>query len=636
MSRMLKIDSEKFAGTGNISGRGVSKILGTPAHDRLSVAVRESFQNACDALLPEIPAVGYRLNFRYLRGKELRFLKEKTLCGGYGDDPGLSRIMDIGSDAVPCLEISDHGTSGLGGPVHADVVPHKGESTDFVDFLRNIGSPRDKELGGGTYGYGKTSLYMASNCRTIIAYTRIHGKRGPESQRLIAARIGDPFTVRSGSGRGRYTGRHWYGQVDSSKRVGPAIGKEAERIVRSLGIQKRKMKDTGTTILIVDLDLDNMTLEENALHAARELLSYGWPRLVDVPGGIGRATVSVAIEGEEIRLPDLETTAPWSAFVAAFRAVRGQLYGAQESWESRAPEVGTTVQHRVESRRPIQYLGELAVTRYSVLGPTDDSALVPERLFREGCHSVALMRPAELVVKYLPGPKLPSRYADYAGVFICTPDLEGVFASAEPPAHDDWVPEYLGGHDRTYVRVALKRISDYTDRYVRDLSAGDTMAEGSPVAAQIADQLGSALLSGIDGSSTGVRPASKKRPKSGKPRPVRTGVEVSKPVPVDYQASDRETFIVYESVISVRMPASVTLTSEVRAVLEGGSLSVEVESGPVRQVALWMDESGEVIGEGSGVDLIVEGERKVRMVVPVNGNYMIAVAVNAEEKHGSK
>ena len=633
---MLEIDSEKFAGTGNISGRGVSKILGTPAHDRLSVAVRESFQNACDAMLPGAPTVGYRLNFRYLRGSELQFLKAQTLCGGYQEDPGLSPILGISDEVVPCLEISDHRTSGLGGPAHADVVLREGESTDFVDFLRNIGSPRDKELGGGTYGYGKTSLYMASKCRSIIVYTRVHGERGSGSQRLIAARIGDPFTVRSGSGRGRYTGRHWYGQIDSSDRIGPALGKEAEAAARSLGMQKRRADDTGTTILVVDLDLDNMTLEESALHAARELLAYGWPRLVDVPGGIGRATVSVAVEDEEIELPDLETTAPWSAFVTAFRTARSHLYGAESVPESQAPEVGTTVQHRVESRRPIQYLGQLAVTRFSVMGSTADSAMVPEKLFPDGCHSVALMRPAELVVKYLPGPKLPSRYADYAGVFICAPELENIFASAEPPAHDDWLPEYLSGHDRTFVRVAMRRISDYCDQYIRNLSSGDTSGEGSPVAAQIADQLGNALLSGIDGPSTRVQPVSKAGSKSGRPKPSRKDVDVSKPVPIDYNASGQETFIIYESVVSARKSVPVTLTTMVRAVLEGGSRSTEVESGSVRQVSLWMDDSGSVIGEGPNLDLTVEGEKTVRMVVPVNGNYMISMALNAEEKNGSQ
>ena len=56
------------------------------------------------------------------------------------------------------LEISDYGTTGLGGATDPSLVPEE-ESTDFVDFMRNIGTPRDTDKGGGTYGYGKSWLY---------------------------------------------------------------------------------------------------------------------------------------------------------------------------------------------------------------------------------------------------------------------------------------------------------------------------------------------------------------------------------------------------------------------------------------------------------------------------------------------
>ena len=108
------------------------------------------------------------------------------------------------------LEIADFGTSGLGGPVHADVV-EEGEATDFVDFMRNIGSPRDTHLGGGTYGYGKTSLYRMSACSTILVHSRSrHGGRLVE--RFMGCQLGEPYAVRQGSDKGRYTGRHWWGR----------------------------------------------------------------------------------------------------------------------------------------------------------------------------------------------------------------------------------------------------------------------------------------------------------------------------------------------------------------------------------------------------------------------------------------
>lgn len=51
------------------------------------------------------------------------------------------------------LVISDRGTSGLDGPVRADLPVGKGEKRNFVDFLRNVGQPPSAEGGGGTFGY---------------------------------------------------------------------------------------------------------------------------------------------------------------------------------------------------------------------------------------------------------------------------------------------------------------------------------------------------------------------------------------------------------------------------------------------------------------------------------------------------
>lgn len=82
-------------------------------------------------------------------------------------------------------------------------------------------------------------------------------------------------------------------------------------------------------------------------------------------------------------------------------------------------------------------------------------------LFPEKAHHIALMRPVELVVKYLEGTALPDEKVEWAGVFRVSddPDVERAFAESEPPAHDDWNPANLPrGRHKTFVNVALREL----------------------------------------------------------------------------------------------------------------------------------------------------------------------------------
>jgi hypothetical protein len=124
-------------------------------------------------------------------------------------------------------------------------------------------------------------------------------------------------------------------------------------------------------------------------------------------------------------------------------------------------EDGLFIDRSIESLRPARRLGRLVLERGPV-APAD----LPERAVPEGAlqtadalHHVALMRNAELVVKYLPGPVPVTGRMGYAGVFKCAIDIDDTFRRSEPPTHDDWVYRALPqGHERSFVKIALERI----------------------------------------------------------------------------------------------------------------------------------------------------------------------------------
>ena len=174
----------------------------------------------------------------------------------------------MAQDDVKILAISDRGTHGLGGPTRADTVTAPGAPLDFVDFLRNIGEPPDPTRAtGGTYGFGKAALYLASKARTIVVYTRCKGDRGLES-RFIASSIGGRYSLPSGEFKGKYTGRHWWGRLLGGI-AEPIIDDEADALAAQLGLPTFGRTETGTTIVIVD-SLDDAGFDEQSLRVIRK------------------------------------------------------------------------------------------------------------------------------------------------------------------------------------------------------------------------------------------------------------------------------------------------------------------------------------------------------------------------------
>ena len=99
--------------------------------------------------------------------------------------------------------------------------------------------------------------------------------------------------------------------------------------------------------------------------------------------------------------------------------------------------------------------------------------------FVNGVGHVALMRPSELVVRYLEVSGARSDGRQWAGVFICVDDAEvrNVFASSEPPAHDDWIPDRI--EDKQARRIVRQTVNTYIPQTVRTAFALATQPAGS-------------------------------------------------------------------------------------------------------------------------------------------------------------
>ncbi|HEU5379569.1 MAG TPA: hypothetical protein VFV38_29450, partial [Ktedonobacteraceae bacterium] len=206
----------------------------------LAVLVRETVQNSWDARASDQEPVRFSVAGWILNQTQQKFLRE-SLFAEYPLFTSLPLAESLlSSNPVNVLAISDRGTKGMGGPTRADIVTRSNEPRDFVDFLRDVGQPSDKQLTGGTYGYGKAALYRASRVRTICVYTRCKEKGKLESRFIVTA-LGEPYST----DQDRYTGRHWWGRLEDNI-AEPLLDADADSAAEALGSPEFRGNECGT------------------------------------------------------------------------------------------------------------------------------------------------------------------------------------------------------------------------------------------------------------------------------------------------------------------------------------------------------------------------------------------------------
>ncbi|GAA3594885.1 hypothetical protein [Kribbella ginsengisoli] len=429
--------AQTFPPDGASAAEGIRNQLGRPELDLLTILVREAAQNSWDARVRGLGTpVEFQMEFGSVSAAHLSTWRELLLQNAPLDHQlplrGALRPSDI-----RILSVSDRGTTGLGGPTRADVA--QGENHDFVSFVRNIGEPRDTELGGGTYGFGKGIFYLVSKPGTVLLHTRCATEDGLQT-RLIGCALWKSYVGQEDAEEKRYTGRHWWGDP-SSGIVEPLIGEAADQAARRLGLRPFEGEETGTTVVIIDPVLDGLEPAQAAEYVADTIAWQLWPKMLMTGAHRPSMRFSVRCDGNEVSIPDPEHTRPLDLFVAAYR-------------ELTAGEART-----LECRSPKKVLGRLGLAKRVGL-PVEASVASLTAGVEDIVHHVCLMRPAELVVTYHKGPRPPSELLSYAGVFRADAGMDDVYARAEPPTHDSWNPHSLQLPESTFVRTTFRRIGE--------------------------------------------------------------------------------------------------------------------------------------------------------------------------------
>ena len=416
--------SQRFAPEGSVAAEGIVKQLGRPEMDPLTVLVREAAQNSWDARRDDGP-VDFGINLYRLGALTPRW--RETLLPPPAAESQSTLDAVLSEDSV-LLVVSDRNTVGLGGPIRAGTRPNAGEKADFVQFMRNVGEPRDQEFGGGTYGFGKGIFYQLSRAGAILVDTRT--SEATPSRRLMGAALGESYYV----GDQRYTGRHWWGATGDIV-ADPLLDEHAETFGQVLGLRGFGEAESGTDIVIIAADLGSVvgdqdgstrTLDQAAEFLGSSILWHLWPKFkADDDDRYMRFRVTV--EGRELELPSPEEIDELRGFVEALEDVRSGI--------------GVPYARTVAPKHAGSFSLKLLPARRSDAQPIVEAA----RPLTGSPHHVARMRTPELVVDYFPTAVHPDARLAYCAVFKSSLEADAAFALSEPPTHDAWIARGLTG-----------------------------------------------------------------------------------------------------------------------------------------------------------------------------------------------
>ncbi len=612
--------SEKRGAFGGITADGMINVLGRPPFTSLELVLREAAQNSWDARIRStsrriVLRPSFRVRIRTLTGDQ-----ETTFREAFSDpakDTELAATNELRAcladrSPVRVLELCDFGTVGLSGPVSPSS-PAAGGPDNFRNFFFDIGVEHVASGDGGTYGYGRSALYLASRARTILVDSLAETEAGAE-RRVLACRIGHAYE-RKGFGVAeatRFTGRHFWGRSSDDGGVRPVVGEGATELATALGLPTRSLNMTGTSILIPWPDVPADRIDGRWIWDA--MLHHLWPKLVSQEGPLAMG-LGVEEDGRELPAPSVHSHRTYGLFASALLAARNRsVDGGAKAIELQRPTVTTG------------HLGLEVGTAADCHRPADDDRELTGTEFDGGIQHVALMRPSELVVKYLevPGARLDGR--QWAGVFICVddPKIRNVFAASEPPAHDDWIADRID--DKQERRIVRQTVKTYIPKVVREAflmpaqMVGDGLEHGSLAAA--ADAFAQQFLSG--GGTAPAVPPGKTRAGKG----LLSAARVSGPTFLRLSLDGNTRVATYRvKVLGVTSPG-VQLRASASVASEGGG-GGDVPLGVAEPEVLgWLLEStGEQI---IGVAARVIADEDLLLNVAFHGDYGIVATCEVE------
>lgn len=509
---MIELDECPFVpGPGTIGAGGVLKNLYGSKLSVTEIFLREAVQNSYDARVgdPERPGKKKPLIFKI---HAYRFSKEqlanlKQLLGACKPSSFFYKnILSHISENMLNIEVTDLNTFGLiGAPQPTDILGNQ----NFAHFVYFTGNDKKKdETSGGSFGFGKASLFAFSKARTIIVYSRISSRITKNEEKAYQSRI---IAIASDERIDDAIDRCWWGKkVDATSTQGmyaaPIIGKIADEIASSLGMGVFEENQTGTRILVLNADSDKPVKDEyDNIKTIDEIVKKDLPRYIVHWYWNKIASKNILFElkyeNEIIEIENPSEVNPYKTFIKAYRKYK------ENRKERKFSETKTFA--KVMMERPKVDIGYISLSASPIMNIKYKDLF---QIFKSGEPVVAFMRGIGHIVYYDKFP-LATDNAENTCFGIFKTDISAApngeekgavdkeFRLMENQTHDRW--EYQQGkHDHNYLKSVTAKVSEMVKGLCIQQAEEQKAADISVVIQRTLGEKLMPYLSSIGGAST--------------------------------------------------------------------------------------------------------------------------------------
>ncbi len=481
MNRMVEFKQSEWQGYNAKVFLAALDGTGLPHAD---LVIREALQNSYDARKDVSVPADFNIKGKYLSDGNRRFI-EKTMPVAESQ-AARKLVNELNRRDIFCLQIRDTGTVGLNGPYQDDEkefeeLEKEDRVWNYKDFVWGLGGDKESTK-GGSFGVGKTSLFLVSRIKTICIYSRTRFKGRLQSRFIIKSFY--PYDFKEEKAK-----QYWFSCEREKSPVRkyttplPFLDEEADYLARGFGMDEFGEDETGTCSFILDVcfsgNEDESPRDFFVREFPRRIEKWFWTKLLpseDVPVS---KRINISLYDDERKLKLEDPSDPGSRYFPFFRCYELWRSGYERHKRSTGKEedLADRFYKVIAYKRPRIMLGGLVI-----LSLDDVRQDIISEFFPDGANfCLVRMRDIEFCINYnVCNYPLISRGTYVFALFHTDPEsrddsssgkhekIDESFRRVENRTHDGWDIKNASGKDRNYVARAIEEIQNETDAMFKE------------------------------------------------------------------------------------------------------------------------------------------------------------------------